>query len=230
MTQEYIRKMHQFAMRETLKRFFDREELDQKTWLEPNVSRKHQAIVLKYDEGFEPTKRSHPDLPLPTFRLRTHGGIVFVYMLLIPAFRPSDGEEASQEWNHYERCRKHLMNLTRAKGTSQYFPNPCLEYEAVLNYHDHSYLLGELYGAYCKIAATNKAQGKVTGGKARGAQKTREVEHTTIPKLELAIRELGERGAKITKKAISEESGISVSTVKRHWNKPRLLSLREEFS
>lgn len=227
------------AIRDTLKGAFDDDELGE-IMLEANIGPVHRAFVLVYDESYVP---SHPNLPEPTFKLKEGGDIFFVYLL--NEIAASGGEitgevmnqhpagiaqnrpvEASENWKPYADSEDHLKRLTGAKGLRQSFPNPLLDYCEILSATHKTFSPVELKDAYCKIAAHNKATSPSKAGKARGAQRKREVEHGTIPRLELEINELVFAGIKPTQKAVAEASGISLRTVKRHWNHDRLVRAR----
>lgn len=238
MTNE-ARQVFLIAIRDTLKGAFDDDELGE-IMLEANVGPVHRAFVLVYDESYAP---SHPNLPEPTFKLKEGGDIFFVYLL--NEIAASGGEitgevmnqhpagiaqnrpvEASENWKPYADSEDYLKRLTGAKGLRQSFPNPLLDYCEILSATHKTFSPAELKDAYCKIAAHNKATSPSKAGKARGAQRKREVEHGTIPAIELAIESLREEGRKPTQRAVADRTGYGIATIKRHWNHGRIVKAR----
>ena len=101
-----------------------------------------------------------------------------------------------------------------------------LGYAEVIGGSNRTFYPGDLYRAYREIAAYNKQNSTSKAGKARGAQRKREVETGTIPKMELAIETLIEEGKKPTQKAVAERSGFGIATVKRHWKHDRIMKAK----
>jgi len=238
MTDE-ARQMFLTVVRDTLKGAFDEEELGEIT-LEANLGPVYRAFILVFDECAVP---SHPSLPEPTFRLKDGGDIFFIYLLNEIAARGGEitGEivnrhpaeiaqnravEASENWKPYSDSENHLKRLTGAKRLPDSFPNPLLGYCKILSANHKTFSPAELKDAYCKIAAYNKATSPAKAGKARGAQRKREVEHGTIPDIELAVESLIEEGSKPTQKAVAERSGYGIATIKRHWSHARIVKAR----
>lgn len=240
MTDE-VKQTFMLAVRHTLEQAFEPEELAEEITLEANLGPVHRAFIVVYDESAQPTQ---PCIPEPTIKLQEGSDIYFVYLLSVITARGGEttGEavaqhpsefgqnravEASEDWERYEASQNHFRRLTGAKKLSDMFPNPMLEQCTVLSAsHKTSYPV-EIQNAYCEIAKHNKATSTQKAGQARGAQRKREVEHSTIPKLELAIDSLLEEGKKPTQKAVAEISGFGIATVKRHWNHDRVVSARK---
>ncbi|MEZ7195572.1 hypothetical protein [Pseudodesulfovibrio karagichevae] len=235
-----VKQHFMLAVQHSLEQVFDAEELAEGTMLEANVGPVHRAFILVYDESAQPTQ---PCVPVPTIKLHEGGEVYFVYLLAEVEARGGEvaGEivlrhpleiaqnrpvEASAHWDQYERCQDNFRRLTGAKRLTDSFPNPLLGYTDVLGGCNRSFYPGDLVSAYCAIANFNKVSSPAKAGKARGAQRKREVERGTIPAIELAIESLREEGRKPTQKAVAERSGFGIATVKRHWNHVRIVKAR----
>lgn len=240
MTDDDLKRLCMLATQSTLEHAFDSEELAEERELEANVGPVHRAFILVYDESAQPTQ---PCVPEPTLKVQDGDDVYFVYLLAEVEARGGEvvGEivnqhpleiaqnravEASAHWSQYVRCQDHFRRLTGAKRLSDWFPNPLLGCGVVLGVSQRVFYPGDLVSAYCEIAKTNKEQSVIKAGKARGAQRKREVEHGTIPDMELAVESLLEEGSKPTQKAVAERSGYGIATVKRHWNHARIVKVR----
>lgn len=228
------------AIRHSLEHAFEADELAEDITLQANIGPVHRAFIPVYDESAQPTQ---PCVPEPTIKLRAGNDIYFVYLLSEVTARgggvtgevvtqhPSEfGQnrpvEASEDWDLYERCQDHFRRLTGAKRLSATIPNPMTGHAEIVGGSNKTFYPGDLYRAYRDIAAYNKAASTVKAGKARGAQRKREVAHGTIPAIELAIESLVEEGKKPTQNAVQERSGYSIATIKRHWKHERIVQAR----
>lgn len=223
MTDE-VKLLFEKTVRHTLEQTFEPDVLNKAYTLEANTGPVYRAFILVYDEGYQPEL---PCMPEPTLKLRDNGDIFFVYLLAKPAIRPSESaEEASNRWGQYERCQKHFRRLTKPKKQPYSFPNPLRGYAEIIGGSNRTFYPGDLVMAYCEIAKYKKEHSVFKAGKARGAQRRREVEHTTIPSIERTILDLVEEGKKPTQKAVAEHSRFGIATIKRHWNHARLVEAR----
>ena len=228
------------AVRHTLEQVFSPEELAEDNTLDANLGPVHRAFVLVFSEWSQPT---HPLVPEPTLKLQDGLDVYFVYLFSEIEARggevlgdvvyqhPSENAqkrtvEASERWGYVEGCQNHLQRLAGARKLSDSIPNPLLGYAKVLSASHKMFASTELYHAYRNIAAYNKEHSVEKAGRARGAQRKREVNHGTIPKIELVIECLIEEGKKPTQKAVAERAGLGIATIKRHWSHDRLVKAR----
>lgn len=235
-----VKQHFMLAVRHTLRQVFDDDELAEKITLEANVGPVYRAFILVYDESSQPTQ---PCVPVPTLKLQNGSDVFWIYMLSEVVTRGDEvaGEsvwqhppeiiqnrpvQASKYWDQYERCQDHFRTSTRAKRLSDTFPNPLKGHAEVIGGCNRSFYPGDLVTAYCAIANFNKMSSPAKAGKARGAQRKREVERGTIPAMELAVESLREEGKKPTQKAVAERSGYGIATVKRHWSHTRIVKAR----
>lgn len=228
------------AVRHTLEQVFSPEELSEDNTLEANLGPVHRAFILVFSEWSQPT---HPLVPEPTIKLQDSPDVYFVYLFSEIEARggevvgevvfqhPSENAQkrpvgASERWGYVEGCQNHLRRLTGARKQSDSIPNPLLGYSKVLGGSHKLLPPMELYRAYCDIAEYNKDHSVEKAGQARGAQRKREVEAGTIPKIEFAIECLIEEGEKPTQKAVAIRAGLGIATIKRHWNNDRVVKAR----
>lgn len=231
----------ELAVRHSLEQVFDPDELAEDNTLEVSVGPVHRAFILVFSEWSQPT---HPHLPEPTLKLQDGSDVFYAYLFSevearggevvgeVVFRRPSENAqkrpvEASERWGYVEGCQSHLRRLTGARKQSGSIPNPLLGYAKVLSASHKLFSPVELYHAYRNIAAYNKEHSVEKAGQARGAQRKREVEIGTIPKIEFAIECLIEEGEKPTQKAVAERAGLGIATIKRHWNHDRVVKARK---